>query len=109
MSLIEIGILVGGLLGTITLCAVKIMHQIQNSKCINISCCGASCVRDVNVDLPEVDTRDMSTSMTPRYSSESESRPTLVKPKLERSVNFMSPKPTQGNVNNLKKNYEVKD
>lgn len=114
---IEIGLIVGGLLGTFTMCIIKILHQVQNSKCTYISCCGSSCVRDVNVDLPETDTSDMSTSMTPRYSNKSEPRPTLVRPKLERSINFSnirsptfnSPKPYKGIVENLKKKYEVKD
>tara|TARA_R110000851_G_scaffold243833_2_gene396613 strand:+ start:844 stop:1167 length:324 start_codon:yes stop_codon:yes gene_type:complete len=107
MSLIEIGLIVGGLLGTITLCAVRILHQIQNSKCVNISCCGASCVRDVTVDLPEVETRDISTSITPRYSNETQERPILIKPQLEKNVNFTTS--TNGNVNNLKKMFETKD
>ena len=59
MTSIEIGIIIAGIIGTVTVCAVRIIHQIQNSKCINIKCCGIECIRDVNVDLPEADTSDI--------------------------------------------------
>ena len=55
MASLEIAIVIGGVLASFTLCAVKIIHQIQNSKCRIIKCCGVSeCVRDVDIDLPEV-------------------------------------------------------
>jgi hypothetical protein len=56
MSAIEIAFIVGGVLASFTVCAVKIIHQVQNSKCRLIDCCGAHCIRDVELDLPEVRT-----------------------------------------------------
>ena len=56
MGPIEIGALVSAILASFTFCAVKILHQVQNSKCQFIKCCGSECVRDVDVDLPEADT-----------------------------------------------------
>jgi hypothetical protein len=38
-----------------TLCVVKILHQVQNSKCYEIRCCGSQCLRDVHIDLPEAE------------------------------------------------------
>ena len=54
MSL-EIGLIIAGLLGSATLCVVKILHQVQNSKCYEIRCCGSQCLRDVHIDLPEAE------------------------------------------------------
>ena len=56
MASLEIALAIAGILGSVTVCAVKILHQVQNSKCRFINCCGAECVRDVEVDLPEVQT-----------------------------------------------------
>jgi hypothetical protein len=53
MSSLEIAVVIGGVLASFTVCAVKIIHQIQNSKCKFISCCGSQCIRDVEIDLPE--------------------------------------------------------
>ena len=68
MSL-ELALIIGSLLGSFTICATKIIHQIQNSKCVSIRCCGAQCIRDVNINLDEVDTRSIpqttSTQTTP--------------------------------------------
>ena len=61
----EILALVGGLLASFTVCAVKLVHQIQNSKCTRTRSCGAECIRDVQVDLPEVETQ----SATPHGAS----------------------------------------
>ena len=55
MASLEIAIVIGGLLASFTVCAVKIIHQIQNSKCRFIRCCGNECVRDTNIDLPEAE------------------------------------------------------
>ena len=40
MASLEVAIVIGGLLASFTVCAVKIIHQIQNSKCRFIRCCG---------------------------------------------------------------------
>jgi hypothetical protein len=56
MGPIEIVAVISGVLASFTFCAVKILHQVQNSKCKFIRCCGSECVRDVDVDLPEADT-----------------------------------------------------
>jgi hypothetical protein len=63
MSL-EIGLVIAGLLGSATLCVVKILHQVQNSKCYSIRCCGSQCLRDVDVDLPEAEVPQQSTTAT---------------------------------------------
>ena len=55
MASLEIAIVVGGLLASFTVRAVKIIYQIQNSKCRFIRCCGNECVRDTTVNLPEVE------------------------------------------------------
>ena len=55
---IETGIVIGSLLASFTYCCVKIIHQIQNSKCKFINCCGTECIRDVDIDLDEVQTTD---------------------------------------------------
>ena len=55
MASLEIAIVVGGVLASFTVCAVKIIHQIQNSKCRFIRCCGSECVRDTDIDLPEAE------------------------------------------------------
>jgi len=52
---LETGLVIGSLLASFTYCCVKIIHQIQNSKCKFINCCGTECVRDVDIDLDEVD------------------------------------------------------
>ena len=64
MSL-ELALIIGGLLGSFTICATKIIHQIQNSKCISIRCCGSECLRDVNINLDEVDTSDVQRTASP--------------------------------------------
>ena len=56
MASLEIALAIAAILGSVTVCAVKILHQVQNSKCRFINCCGAECVRDVEVDLPEAQT-----------------------------------------------------
>ena len=55
MASLEVAIVIGGLLASFTVCAVKIIHQIQNSKCRFIKCCGNECVCDTNIDLPEAE------------------------------------------------------
>ena len=55
MASLEVAIVIGGVLASFTACAVKIIHQIQNSKCRFIKCCGNECVRDTELDLPEVE------------------------------------------------------
>jgi hypothetical protein len=56
MTSIELAVVIGGVLASFTMCAVKIIHQIQNSKCRFIKCLGVECVRDTEIDLPEVRT-----------------------------------------------------
>ena len=56
MTSIELAVVIGGVLASFTMCAVKIIHQIQNSKCRFIKCLGVECVRDTDIDLPEVRT-----------------------------------------------------
>ena len=55
MASLEIAIVIGGLLASFTVCAVKIIQQMQNSKCRFIRCCGNERVRDTNIDLPEAE------------------------------------------------------
>ena len=52
---LETGLVIGSLLASFTYCCVKIIHQVQNSKCKMIDCCGSKCIRDVDVDLDEVE------------------------------------------------------
>ena len=56
MTPIELAVVISGCMASFTMCAVKIIHQIQNSKCRVINCCGNECVREVEIDLPEVNT-----------------------------------------------------
>ena len=66
MLSIEAGLVIGGLLGTITMCIVKIITQLENSRCSSISnCCGASCIRDVEIPVEEVETSEVSTQTRP--------------------------------------------
>lgn len=63
---LEIVAIVGAILGSVTVCCVKLMHQIQNSKCSVIRCCGNECIRDVAIDHPEVSTSsNKETEMVP--------------------------------------------
>ena len=57
MTPIELAVVISGCMASFTMCAVKAIHQIQNSKCKVINCCGSECIRDVEIDLPEVRTR----------------------------------------------------
>jgi hypothetical protein len=55
---LETGLVIGSLLASFTYCCVKIIHQIQNSKCKFINCCGTECIRDVDIDLDEVEVNE---------------------------------------------------
>ena len=86
MASLEIAIVIGGVLASFTLCAVKIIHQIQNSKCRFIKCCGNECVRDTDIDLPEAEVqipRNTSAIHSPRPAIKTPSlnvpRPTVKK------------------------------
>ena len=85
MASLEIAVIVGGLLASFTMCAVKIIHQIQNSKCRFIKCCGNECVRDTELDLPEAEVQapQPPTVQSPRQFTKTPSlslpRPTVKK------------------------------
>ena len=64
MVSLEIALAIGGVMASFTYCAVKIIHQVQNSKCKMIGCCGSKCIRDVDVDLPEAETNPPPTRPT---------------------------------------------
>ena len=63
---LETGLVIGSLLASVTFCCVKIIHQIQNSKCKFINCCGIECVRDVEVDLNEAEVNQPVPTPAPR-------------------------------------------
>ena len=85
---IETGIVIGSLLASFTYCCVKIIHQIQNSKCKFINCCGTECIRDVEIDLDEVDVNE-----PPRNS--------VAEPPTRSQLNIIR----KQNVEELKKKY----
>ena len=85
MASLEIAVIVGGLLASLTVCAVKIIHQIQNSKYRFIKCRGNECVRDTELDLPEAQVQppEPPTVRSPRQFTKTPSlslpRPTVKK------------------------------
>jgi hypothetical protein len=97
MSL-EIGLIVAGVLGSFTMCAVKIIHQIQNSKCVFIDCMCMKCVRDPDINLDEADT-SQSQSQSTQTSPPPAPPPTPVPPR---------PRLTSEAVSALRKKFETK-
>jgi len=77
MGIVEIGLVVSSIIGVVTYCVIKTVHQCQNSKCQLIEGCGFRCVRDPNIDLEEP---DLSTHPQTRTVS-TQTRPTLDIPK----------------------------
>jgi hypothetical protein len=66
-GIIEISIAISGLIGILTVCSIKIIHQIQNSRCTTIKCLGCiDCERDVNIEIPEVITGDIPVQPIPK-------------------------------------------
>ena len=56
MLTIEAGLVIASLVGTATMCLVKIITQLENSRCTTIKCCGVDCTRDVQTPVVEVST-----------------------------------------------------
>jgi len=56
MLTIEAGLVIASLIGTATMCLVKIITQLENSRCTTIKCCGVDCTRDVQTPVVEVST-----------------------------------------------------
>ena len=56
MLTIEAGLVIASLVGTVTMCLVKIITQLENSRCTTIKCCGVDCTRDVQTPVVEVST-----------------------------------------------------
>lgn len=59
MISLETGFVIGGLLASFTMCLVKIIQQLENSRCTKINnCCGTSCERDMTADVEEVEVNE---------------------------------------------------
>mgnify|MGYP003655736826 FL=1 len=56
MLTIEAGLVIASLIGTATMCLVKVITQLENSRCTTIKCCGVDCTRDVQTPVVEVST-----------------------------------------------------
>jgi hypothetical protein len=93
MSIVEITIAVGAILASVTLCAVKLLKQLDHSRCVFISCLGSECIRSVDTEneSEEIEIEDV--------LSELPIRPTLITPIINNI-------PSLGNVQALKRNYE---
>ena len=75
MITLETGFVIGGLLASFTMCLVKIIQQLENSRCTKINnCCGTSCERDMTADVDGV---DVDQPQIPVASVPPRSRPTL--------------------------------
>ena len=56
MLTIEAGLVIASLIASATMCLVKIITQLENSRCTTIKCCGVDCTRDVQTPVVEVST-----------------------------------------------------
>lgn len=65
MLTIEAGLVIASLIGTATMCFVKIITQLENSRCTTIKCCGVDCTRDVQTPVVEVSTEGTMRSTEP--------------------------------------------
>jgi hypothetical protein len=65
MLTIEAGLVIASLIGTATMCLVKIITQLENSRCTTIKCCGVDCTRDVQTPVVEVSTEGTMRSTEP--------------------------------------------
>ena len=54
MLTIEAGLVIASLIASATMCLVKIITQLENSRCTTIKCCGVDCTRDVHTPVIEV-------------------------------------------------------
>lgn len=78
---IESGFVIGSLLATVTVCLVKLISQLENSRCTNIKCCGVQCDRDLSSPVQEVETENI--PVIPPAPAPPPKRPRLVKPSVE--------------------------
>lgn len=53
MITVEAGLVIASLIASGTMCLVKIIHQLENSRCTTIKCCGLHCDRSVPDEPPE--------------------------------------------------------
>lgn len=53
MITVEAGLVIASLIASGTMCLVKIIHQLENSRCTTIKCCGLHCDRSVPDESPE--------------------------------------------------------
>jgi hypothetical protein len=82
--ILEIALVISGVLASFTLCAVKILHQVQNSKCKFITCCGSQCIRDVEIDLPEASVSNVQQPVVPtRVSTPRQEPKKLPRPRIK--------------------------
>ena len=59
MISLETGFVIGGLLASFTMCLVKIIQQLENSRCTKINnCCGTTCERDMSVGVEGVEVNE---------------------------------------------------
>jgi len=65
MLTIEAGLVIASLIGTATMCLVKVITQLENSRCTSIICCGIDCTRDVQTSVVEVSTEGTMRSTEP--------------------------------------------
>ena len=65
MLTIEAGLIIASLIGTATMCLVKVISQLENSRCTTIKCCGVDCTRDVQTPVVEVSTEGTMRSTEP--------------------------------------------
>lgn len=57
MGILEISIAVTGCIMAVTVCCVKVLAQLENSRCTSISCCKdiINCTRDLSTEVKEVE------------------------------------------------------
>ena len=78
-GILEISIAVSAILGVATACGVKIIHQIQNSRCTSIKCCMGciDCDRNIEIEIPEVETTAPTAATTASRPINIPNRPTI--------------------------------
>jgi hypothetical protein len=54
MPLLELSLLITAVIGGCTICIVKVVSQLENSRCTEVLCCGIECKRDLTHNVREV-------------------------------------------------------
>jgi hypothetical protein len=100
VGLVELSFFIGATLASVTLCAVKLLKEINHSKCIFISCLGSECIRTVTHEPEEPEEPEEINIPIPR--------PTLHIPSNSSDSNITNQSGTSSNVSNLRRKYEQK-